>query len=135
MAQRVKILLVDDDASIRNALTKALRLDDFEVFAAATPEEAFTQFKQRSFDIVLLDIHLGSGNGWDLLQQLRLLQPGVPAIMMTGNQDEIHRGSTRGIAVHALLEKPFDPPVLFQKLRDSLSSERSLRLATEPLSS
>ena len=131
MAQRIQVLLVDDDPSIRKSLTKALRLDDFDVFAAATLEEAFSQFKQQPIDIVLLDINLGSGNGWDLLQQLRALQPGLPAIMMTGNANDIHRGSNCGIAVHALLEKPFDPPALFQKLRDSLSSQTPLRQETQ----
>jgi DNA-binding response OmpR family regulator len=131
VAQRIQVLLVDDDASIRKSLTKALRLDDFDVFAAATLEEAFSQFKQQPIDIVLLDINLGSGNGWDLLQQLRALQPGLPAIMMTGNANDIHRGSNCGIAVQALLEKPFDPPALFQKLRDSLSSQTPLRQETQ----
>lgn len=120
MAQRIQILVVDDDASIRKSLMQVLRADDFEVFGAATTDEAFTQFTQRPIDIVLLDINLGNDNGWDLLQKLRGLQPGLPAVMMTGNASELHQSPNRRISVHALLEKPFDPPELFKQLRDSL---------------
>ena len=45
MAQRIQILVVDDDASIRKSLMQVLRADDFEVFGAATTDEAFTQFQ------------------------------------------------------------------------------------------
>jgi DNA-binding response OmpR family regulator len=120
VAQRIQVLVVDDDASVRTSLAQALRLDDFDVFVAATCEEAFAHFKQRPIDTVLLDIHLGHDNGWDLLLQLRGLQPGLPAIMMSGNPDEIRTGSGRRIVVHGLLEKPFDPPELFQQLRNSV---------------
>ncbi|HZV80868.1 MAG TPA: response regulator [Geobacteraceae bacterium] len=65
-----KILIVDDEASIRLLYSQELTDEGYEVDAAATIAEALALLKEKSYDVALLDIKLKNESGLDLLQQL-----------------------------------------------------------------
>ncbi|HEY4266518.1 MAG TPA: response regulator transcription factor [Micropepsaceae bacterium] len=83
----IHILLVDDDGEIRAELSAYLGAHGFQVSTAANGAEAERHLMEHRFDIMLLDLWLGSENGFDVLRRLRQLGR-TPCIMVTA-QDEI----------------------------------------------
>jgi two-component system, NtrC family, response regulator AtoC len=82
-----KILIVDDDSSIRFALTETLRSWNFVSVAAANLNDARRLFDDEEPNIVLLDIDLPDGSGLDFLSEIKAEQPDAIVVMITGNVD------------------------------------------------
>lgn len=126
------VLLVDDNASVRQSLIRALSFENFGVVAAANGGEALRGLGGNAIDVVLLDQDLGRESGWDTLAQLRQMQPGLPVIIMSARPE---RGPEHAIErVDALMEKPLDLPLLFQILGALAAQSHAKRLAAVPRS-
>ncbi len=82
-----KILIVDDDSSIRFALTEALRSWNYESVSAQSLAEARQVFETEEPKVVLLDIDLPDGSGIDFLSEIKQEQPEAIVVMITGNVD------------------------------------------------
>ncbi|MEI8110820.1 MAG: sigma-54 dependent transcriptional regulator [Chitinophagia bacterium] len=79
------ILLIDDEKSIRNVLRDILLHEGYQVEEAADGEIGIQQVKDKSFDLVLCDIKMPKMDGLEVLQQLLLLHPDLPVIMISGH--------------------------------------------------
>jgi DNA-binding NtrC family response regulator len=81
------ILVCDDDLAVRSSLKFLLTKSGYEVDVAATPEEILGKIRQSSYSLVLLDMNFSmtitGDEGLELLQKIRVLQPGVPVILIT----------------------------------------------------
>jgi DNA-binding response OmpR family regulator len=108
------VLVVDDDASIRLLCRVNLQLDGWTVREAGTLAEARTELSQGGVDVVLLDVHVGTGDGLEFLAELRREQPGLPVAMLTGSTDS--RRLDRAQA-NAVLAKPFTLDELSETVR------------------
>ncbi len=114
MPKRTKILLVEDDLSVCEALGQALAVENYDVVRAANSREALCQFGQHQIDITLLDLNLGQEDGWETFQRLNELQPLRPIIVMSAQADRLaHALAPRADACFA---KPLDLPILFKTL-------------------
>ena len=78
-----RVLLVDDEPSIRLTLTEFLKRAGYEVFAAADFQSALL-LRNASFDVAVIDINLPGRSGIELLQEINSREPYVPVIMITG---------------------------------------------------
>ncbi|MGE7765821.1 sigma-54-dependent transcriptional regulator [Peribacillus sp. NPDC096540] len=76
------VLVIDDEPAICTALSFALE-DDYQVVTTTDPDEGLRHIEQISFDIVLLDLRIGSKSGLDVLQKIKLKAPNITVIMMT----------------------------------------------------
>ena len=85
--QEARLLVVDDDAEIRSELQAYLGGHGYQVKAAANGAEALAALTAGDFDVMLLDLWLGSENGFDVLRRVRQFKP-TPCIMVTA-QDEV----------------------------------------------
>ena len=65
------VLIVDDEAEIRESLQTLLELEGYDVDSAGSAEEGFLRLGERTFDLVLLDLALPDRNGMEVLQQIR----------------------------------------------------------------
>jgi DNA-binding response OmpR family regulator len=79
------VLVVDDDASIRLLCRLNLELDGWRVREAGTLAQAREELAHDDVDVVVLDVHVGSGNGVELLRELRRDRPDVKVAMLTGS--------------------------------------------------
>jgi DNA-binding NtrC family response regulator len=79
-----KILIVDDEAPVRDLLEDLLKNEDCQTVSCATGMEAMEIFKKESFDVVLLDIKLAEMSGLDLLKEIRQKYTNLPVVMITG---------------------------------------------------
>ncbi len=121
-----RILLVDDEASIRSVLRRILRrrFPDVEVVEAGSAEEALNLTRERPFDVVLTDYRMEGATGADLLRQLVSSSPATARVLATGYQDDsIIEEAVRGLPLHGRLPKPWDNERLLGLL-DSLLAER-----------
>ena len=79
-----RVLIVDDDSSVRQTLGDVLGHAGHEVVTAGNADTAEATLASTPFDVVVTDIVLPRVSGIDLLQRIRRASPGVPVIMMTG---------------------------------------------------
>src|SRR5689334_5234688 len=77
------VLIIDDEAGIRESLQTLLELEGFDVESAETGEQGMTRIGERPFDLVLLDLALPDRNGMELLSDIRAHDLQLPVIMIT----------------------------------------------------
>jgi len=107
----VRALVVDDDAALRLLCRVNLELEGFAVREAATVAEAEAALLAERPDVVLLDVHLGGEQTFDLLARIRA--DGIPVALVTGSVDlHDYRDSA-----DAVLAKPFVPQTLVETAR------------------
>ena len=95
------VLVVDDDTSIRLLCRLNLEFAGWRVLEAATLGEAREQLDDDEVDVVVLDVHVGAGNGVDFLRELRREHPQLKVAMLTGSEDLGDVGSD------GVIPKPF----------------------------
>jgi DNA-binding response OmpR family regulator len=78
-----KILVVDDESSIRLLYSEELSDEGYEVVTAGTPSEAVEKLRQEEFDLMILDIKLKNESGLDLLQKIVQDRHSLPVILCT----------------------------------------------------
>ncbi len=79
-----KILIVDDEAPVRELFTDLFKKEDCQSIACATGEEALEILKKETFDVVLLDIKLPGMSGLEVLKNIRETHKNLPVVMITG---------------------------------------------------
>ncbi|MBN2144424.1 MAG: response regulator [Candidatus Aureabacteria bacterium] len=112
-----KILLVEDDNCLRESLTMVLQENDFEVVNIADGKGALKSLQQNKFDAIILDDNLPFIQGQDLLGLIRIQNPSVKIILMSGlfKPDDINNIKKKG--ADFIMEKPFEPDVIINILR------------------
>ena len=121
-----KILVMDDDPTIRNVLTSLLKDRGFRPLAVADGSEAIEAFVEayqgeESFAAVVLDLTIAGGlGGRETLERLRETDPGVRAIVASGYSNDPVLAEYEVYGFAARLTKPFRPEELFQALREVL---------------
>ncbi len=105
------VLIVDDDADIRQTMARALELDGYRVATAGSGEEAITVARERACQIAFVDIKLPLMDGLETYLRLKEVNPDIMAIMITGFRDEVKDALDKAMAASAItcLYKPFDP--------------------------
>ena len=83
MATMYKILLVDDEINSLKVLSAALTSENIQVETAASGEEAYAMFREKSYDLVLSDYKMPGMNGEELLEKLKTITPEIPFILLT----------------------------------------------------
>jgi CheY-like chemotaxis protein len=99
-----RILLIDDERSVREAVRQLLLLDDHTVVEANNGAEALSLFARHQFDVVLTDCRMPFVAGDELAAKIRQMAPDQPILMITGYNVRAGRGNP----VDGVLEKPFD---------------------------
>ena len=80
-----KILIVDDEKSIRSSLREVLEFQDYTVDEAADGMECVVKVKQRSYDVIILDIKMPKMDGIEALERVQILAPDTAVIMISGH--------------------------------------------------
>ncbi|WP_296477133.1 response regulator transcription factor [Roseinatronobacter sp.] len=121
MAKLNKILLVDDDDDLREALSEQLVMtDEFDVFEAANGAEAMDQVRAGQFDMAILDVGLPDTDGRELCKRMRKAGFKSPVIMLTGHDSDADTILGLDSGANDYITKPFKLPVLLARLRAQL---------------
>ena len=120
-----RVLVIDDEAEIRESLETLLQLEGYTVATAATGREGMALLGERNFDIVLLDLALPDRNGMDLLGEIHMLNPLQPVIMITayGTVENAVRAMQNGAT--NFIQKPWDNEKLLADVRAAVARQRA----------
>jgi CheY-like chemotaxis protein len=124
--QPYKVLVADDDESVRESLCKLLQDEGYEVSAVANGAETVETFcrEQNRIDLLLVDLNMPLMNGWATLDRLLEVNPCLPVLIVTAQPNQYEMALAAGVS--ALVEKPIDVPALLQVIH---------KLLREPLES
>src|SRR5438876_1642013 len=120
-----RILIIDDEAEIRESLETLLQLEGYTVVVAGSGREGLAQIGQRAFDVVLLDLALPDKNGMDVLAEIHLFNPLQPVIMITayGTVENAVRAMQSGAT--NFIQKPWDNEKLLADVRAAVARQRA----------
>ena len=115
-----KVLLADDDESVRESLSKLLQGEGYQVVSVADGAEAMETFyrQQNQIDLLLVDLNMPVKNGWATLDRLIEINPCLPILIVTGQPNQYEMAEAAG--VRALVEKPIDVPALLRVIHELL---------------
>lgn len=116
----MRILLVEDDASIVRALSELLRSEGYETAHAARQDDAIDLLRRERFDLALLDVTLAQGTGFTVCAAARDAAPGMPVIFLTASDDEY--STVMGLDMGAVdyVAKPFRVRELLSRIKAAL---------------
>jgi DNA-binding NtrC family response regulator len=119
------VLIIDDEAEIRESLQTLLEMEGYEVETAATGTQGLNRIGQRAFDLILLDLALPDRNGLDILADMHTQDPGMAVIMITayGTVENAVKAMQSG-AVN-FIQKPWDNEKLLADVRAAVARRRA----------
>jgi DNA-binding response OmpR family regulator len=121
MGQLKKILLVDDDEDLREALSEQLVMtEDFDVFEAGTGADAMARARDGIYDLVILDVGLPDTDGRELCRLMRKQGVKAPIMMLTGHDGDADTILGLDAGANDYITKPFKFPVLLARIRAQL---------------
>src|SRR5256884_8340920 len=113
-----RILLVDDDPTVRDSLNDVLLSRGYSVIPAENGQQALDLANESSVDLVLLDLNMPVKNGWDTYEQLTREHPLIPVIIATARPNQLFTAIHPGAG--ALLEEPMDIPTVLRTIEKLL---------------
>jgi DNA-binding response OmpR family regulator len=112
-----RILLLEDDLRLREALAEVLDLEGYKVVAAADGAEAVEKAADFPFELLIFDVKLPGPDGLEILSRFRQSNPDLPSIVITGYASEADALRALRLGVGEYLEKPFNSSVLITAVR------------------
>ena len=120
---RSVILVVEDEPALREILSDMLERFDYDARLAGTAADAYALAAAERPNAILLDINLPDATGTQTLDELRVLRPDVPIIIVTANADEGLARETLTRGAFDYVFKPFDMDRIGQVLEAALNSQ------------
>ena len=102
------VLLVDDDLAILKMMKAQLELEGYAVLTESTGAAGIEAVKNTKLLAVLLDLHIGDEDGFEVLKKLKALKPALPVIMVTGSHDEAEGRKAFELGAWDYVTKPID---------------------------
>lgn len=121
MSQTFRVLLVEDDDSLRQCLGEFLAGFGWEVGATAMGDEALAMARQHRFDFTILDFHLPGMTGLELFRALAAIRP-LPGILMSGLASTEEAAAARHAGFFTFLRKPLELERLRQSVQQLIQS-------------
>lgn len=123
-----RILVVDDEPSLRHLLKAYLAKEGFEVIEAATGEQALSLLRGGGVDLALIDIMLPTLDGFEVVRQIRA-QSSIPIILVTARGEETNRVTGLELGADDYVVKPFSAPEVVARVRAHLRRVRGFEEA------
>jgi PAS domain S-box-containing protein len=127
------VLVVEDEAPVRQLVTNALRRAGYRVLIAEDANSAMTLLREQGpVDLLLTDVIMPGRNGRELAREAQAHQPGLPVLFMSGYADRTFGPDGPGGMGEAFLQKPFALDVMTARVRQILMGDTSRAPAAEP---
>lgn len=107
MKDNIRILVVDDEALMRNLLLKILEQEGYQITLASSTKEALEKLEEEDFNLVLSDIKMPDMNGLELLSSIKQNWPDIAVVMMTGYGDAYTVKEALMLGADEYVTKPF----------------------------
>ena len=126
---RRRVLIVDDDESIRALLRLTLPTEEYDVAEAVDGEDGLRMLTETDPELILLDWKMPGRHGSLVLDEVKVRRPALPVIVLTSEIQEHHRRLAESLSVDAFLTKPFSPIELLETI-ERLLGESPVEQAT-----
>ncbi len=110
VTSRPRILVADDEASIRELLQKTLALADYDVDVANDGRSALERLRSATYDLLITDLKMPGADGLTVIREARRYRPDLPVIVITGFSTEASAIEALNLGVSGYLTKPFRIP-------------------------
>ena len=127
MENKGSLLIVDDERSVRDSLSRWFADEGYEVGAAENAAQALTQLAERKWDIALVDIKMPGTDGIELQRRLKEAEPDLTVIIMTGYASVETAVAALKLGAYDYVTKPLDPDDIGNLLRNALSHRQLCR--------
>jgi CheY-like chemotaxis protein len=107
-SRQARILVIDDEESVRDVLSRMLQARGHHVAVASDGEEGIARFRSEPFDLVLTDLGMPKLSGWEVGKTIKAINPKVPVAMITGWGVELDRQKLSESGIDLSIPKPFD---------------------------
>ncbi len=111
------VLVVDDDARLREFMRVNLEMEGYSVREAASADEALEAIEDQAPELVLLDVVMPGVDGWQMLQRMQERHGSIPVIMFSGQVDANSASEAEERGARAFVGKPFDPQQLIERAK------------------
>ena len=111
---RPKVLVVDDEASIRDLLAKTLALADYDVDVAPSGQVALERLRANGYSLMITDLRMPGMDGLSVISEVRRLHARLPVIVITGFSSEATAIEAANLGVSGYLTKPFKVPKVLE---------------------
>jgi len=118
--ERIKVLIVEDESSIRKFLSINLNRENFEVMEAASGEEALDIIRTVQPRVIVLDLMLPGIDGFEVCQSVRKAIPNIVIIMLTAKSQDMDKIMGLELGADDYMVKPFNPLELIARIRANL---------------
>jgi two-component system nitrogen regulation response regulator NtrX len=125
-----RILVIDDEAGIRDSMRRTLEYQGYQFVGAATGQEGLALIERDPPDLVFLDIKMPGMDGLEVLERIKASHPGVSVVMVSGHGTAQNAFEARDKGASGFIEKPFSEPVLLERIQKELG-ETHLRTDLE----
>lgn len=125
--EHAKILVVDDDAGIREALNDLLTQEGYKTKTAQTGREAVEACQKETFDVALIDIKLPDMEGTNLLDVLKKIDPSLIKMIITGYPSLENAVQSLNSGADGYLVKPFKPINLLEQIKEQLGRRQKVK--------
>jgi DNA-binding response OmpR family regulator len=132
MVRPAKVLIVDDEESIRSGLGFVLAREGFDVATAGDGDAALRAVRESPPDLIVLDVMLPRRSGWDVLRTLREEGRSTPVILLTARSGEADRVTGLDLGADDFVSKPFGLAELLARVRARLRRLPSPRESAPP---
>lgn len=124
MLMKLRILIVDDETAITDAISYALETDGFETISLAQGHQVLPLLEQDNIDLIILDVGLPDINGFDLCKEIRKNHD-IPIMFLTARTTEIDRVVGLEIGADDYVVKPFSPRELSARIKAILRRSKT----------
>ncbi len=107
-SRRARILVIDDEDSVRDILSRMLKTKGHKVVVAPNGEEGIERFRSEPFDLVFTDLGMPKLSGWDVGKTIKGINPKIPIAMITGWGVELDREKLNESGIDLIISKPFN---------------------------
>ena len=122
-SRRARILVIDDEDSVRDILSRMLKTKGHKVVVAPNGEEGIERFRSEPFDLVFTDLGMPKLSGWDVGKTIKGINPKTPIAMITGWGVELDREKLNESGIDLIISKPFN----FDQVIDLVSEAMELK--------
>jgi CheY-like chemotaxis protein len=125
-ARQARILVIDDEDTVRDILSRILETKGHQVVVASNGEEGIEQFKSEPFDIVFTDLGMPKLSGWDVGKTIKEIDPKVPIAMITGWGVELDREKMSESGIDLIVSKPFNFDQVIQLVSEAMELKEKM---------
>jgi len=118
-----KVLIVDDEAEIRELISMYLRRENISVIECENGKSALKRIEGEAFDLIILDIMMEDMDGYEVLKELRRKDETIPVIFLSARQEEYDKVLGFGLGADDYVTKPFSPGEFTARVKAHLRRE------------